>query len=192
MRIRVGSSGARRVAARAVVTMALLFAIVAAVVACSPSDGASVTYPVGSIGPDRTVSPAVGLTRGQIAAALGDQSLVLTDTESPYRPPESAMLATAPRAVYQVTLPNDPQGGYIVVYEFTDASQAAMAAAEQQAYLATGPGRVQSPLGTVHFIRQVGPTVVYYSWLPGNGDDAGGKAIQAALETLGVGYVVPS
>ena len=102
------------------------------------------------------------------------------------------MLATAPRAVYQVTLPADPTGGYIAVYEFTDESGAAMAAAEQQAYLATGPGRVQSPLGTVHVIRQVGTTVVYYAWLPGSGDDAGGKAVQAALETLGVGYPVPS
>ena len=34
------------------------------------------------------------------------------------------------------------------------------AAAEQQAYLATGPGAVQSPLGTVHVLRQVGNTLV--------------------------------
>ena len=183
--------GVARGAARLLALVAIA-AIVVAVAACSPSDGASVTCPVGSIGPDRTVSPAVGLTRGQIAVALGGQNLILTDTESPYRPPESAMLATAPRAVYQVTLPDDPTGGFIVVYEFADASQAAMAAAEQLAYLATGPGRVQSPLGTVHVIRQVGSTVIYYGWLPGNGDDAGGKAVQTALETLGVGYPVPA
>ena len=165
---------------------------VATISACSPSDGASVTYPVGSVGPDRTVSPAVAQTRGQIVQALGGQNLILNDTETPYRPPESAMLATAPRAVYQVTLPKDPTGGYVVVYEFTDSAHAAMAAAEQQAYLATGPGRVQSPLGAVHVIRQAGTTVVYYGWLPGSGDDEGGKAVQAALETLGVGYAVPA
>ena len=170
----------------------VLLAVLGLAAACSPTDGASVTYPVGSVGPDKTVSPAVAGTRGQIVTALGGQNLILTDTESPYRPPESAMLATAPRAVYQVTLPADPNGGYIVVYEFTDASLAARAAAEQQKYLATGPGRVQSPLGTVHVIRQVGTTVVYYGWLPGNGDDAGGKAVQTALETLGVGYPVPA
>ena len=127
-----------------------------AVAACSPTDGAAVTYPVGSIGPDKTVSPAVAQTRGQLVAALGDQNLILNDTVSPYRPPESASLASAPRAVYQVTLPADPNGGFIVVYEFTDTGAAAAAAAEQQAYLATGPGAVQSPLGTVHVLRQVG------------------------------------
>jgi hypothetical protein len=170
---------------------ALAIALVGGIAACSPSDGASATYPVGSVGPDRTVSPAVVQTRGQIAGALGGSNLILNDTISPYRPPESAMLASAPRAVYQVTLPADPTGGYIVVYEFTDTAQAAMAAAEQQAYLATGPGRVQSPQGTVHTIRQVGTTVVYYAWQPAAAtNDPGAAEIQAALETLGVGYPV--
>ena len=138
-----------------------------ALAGCSPTDGAAVTYPVGSVGPDKTVSPAVAQTRGQLVSVLGGQNLILNDTVSPYRPPESASLASAPRAVYQVTLPADPNGGFIVVYEFSDTGQAAAAAAEQQAYLGTGPGAVQSALGTVHVIRQVGSTVVYYSWLPG-------------------------
>ena len=90
-----------------------------------------------------------------------------------------------------MTLPADPTGGFIVVYEFDDTAQAAAAAAEQQAYLATGPGAVQSPLGTRHVIRQVGTTVVYYSWLPGSSKDPGAEAIQVALETLGTGFVVP-
>ena len=165
--------------------------IVAAVAACSPTDGAAVTYPVGSVGPDKTVSPAVAQTRGQLVSALGDQNLILNDTVSPYRPPESASLASAPRAVYQVTLPADPNGGFIVVYEFTDTGSAAAAAAEQQAYFATGPGAVQSPLGTVHVLRQVGNTLVYYSWLPGSSKDPGAQAIQVALETLGNGFAVP-
>lgn len=166
--------------------------LLVALAGCAAGTGATVTYPVASIGPDRTVSPAVSGTRGQIAQAIGQKNLILTDTQTPYRPPESAMLASAPRAVYQVTLPADPTGGYIVVYEFTDSAGAAMAAAEQQAYLATGPGRVQSPLGAVHVIRQVGTTVVYYSWLPGAANDPGAADIQSALETLGVGYLVPA
>ncbi len=171
----------------ALVAMALVAGLV---VACSPTDGAAVTYPVGSVGPDRTVSPAVVQTRGQIAGALGGQNLILNDTSAPYRPPESAMLASAPRAVYQVTLPADPSGGYIVVYEFTDGAQAAMAAAEQQAYLATGPGRIQSPQGAINVIRQVGTTVVFYGWVPGAKNDPGAALIQTALETIGVGYQV--
>lgn len=171
--------------------LALVGAVAVALVACSPTDGAAVTYPVGSVGPDKTVSPAVAQTRGQLVSVLGGQNLILNDTVSPYRPPESASFASAPRAVYQVTLPADPNGGFIVVYEFTDTSQASAAAAELQAYLATGPGAVQSPLGTVHVIRQVGNTVVYYSWLPGSSKDPGAQAIQVALETLGNGFPVP-
>ena len=63
-------------------------------------------------------------------------------------------------------------------------------AAEQQAYLATGPGRIQSPQGTTHVIRQVGTTVVMYSWQPGDSKDPGAADIQAALETLGSGFPV--
>ena len=44
---------------------------------------------------------------------------------------------------------------------------AAAAAAEEQAYLASGPGRVQTPQGTVTVIRQLGTSVILYSWLPG-------------------------
>lgn len=162
------------------------------VAACAADIGATVTYPVASIDPDRAVSPAVIQTRGQVAQALGEKNLILADTQTPYRPPEAAMLASAPRAVYQVTLPADPTGGYIAVYEFTDTAQAAMAAAEEQAYLASGPGRIQSPPGTVNVIRQVGTTVVFYSWLPGAAQDPGAADIQTALEILGVGYPVPA
>lgn len=180
-----------RRSARSVGGVALLAVVVlVALAGCSPSDGAAVTYPVGSVGPDKTVSPAVALTRGELARVLGEKNLILADTISPYRPPESASLASAPRAVYQVTLPADPTGGYIVVYEFPDTALAAAAAAEMQAYLATGPGAVQSPQGTVHVIRQVGTTVVYYGWIPGEAQDPGAGEIQAALEALGSGFPV--
>lgn len=174
---------------RSVVGIALL--AVVAFAGCSPSDGAAVTYPVGSVGPDRTVSPAVAQTRGELARVLGEKNLILADTIAPYRPPESASLASAPRAVYQVTLPADPTDGHIVVYEFSDTAGAAAAAAELQAYLATGPGAVQSPQGTIHVIRQVGTTVVYYGWVPVEAKDPGAADIQAALETLGNGFPVP-
>ena len=68
-------------------------------------------------------------------------------------------------------LPADPTDGFIVVYEFRDTARGRRAAAEQRRYLATGPGRVQSPPGTRHVIRQVGTTVVVYDWLPGAATD---------------------
>lgn len=157
---------------------------------CAAEDGSVTTYPPGSIGPDRTVTPAVAQTRAALVTALGAERLVLREVQTPYRPAEAPLLATAPRAIYQVTLPEDPEKGYIVVYEFLDPGRAAEAAAEQQHYLATGPGKVQTPLGTVHVIRGVGTTVVIYDWFPEAANDPSAPGIETALETLGVGYPV--
>lgn len=137
-----------------------------------------------------TVSPAVNQTRAELVRVLATANLVLSDTQVPVRPAEAPLLVTAPRAVFQVTLPQDPTRGYIVVYEFPDSARAADAAAEEQRYLASGPGRVQTPEGTVHVLRQLGPTVVLYDWLPGVAKDPSAPEIQRALETLGVGYPV--
>ena len=63
-----------------------------------------------------------------------------------------------------------------MVYELRDTARAAEAAAEQQRYLETGPGRVQTPLGTVHVIRGVGTTVILYDWLPGASTDPSAPA----------------
>jgi hypothetical protein len=115
---------------------------------------------------------------------------MLTDSQAAVRPAESPLLADAPRAVFQVILPADPTRGFIVVYEFPDGARAADAAAEEQRYRASGPGRVQTAPGTVHVIRQIGPTVVLYEWLPGAAEDPAAPEIQRALETLGVGYPI--
>ena len=76
------------------------------------------------------------------------------------------------------------------MYEFPDTQRADEAATEQQRYHATGPGRVQTPQGTVHVIRGVGTTVIVYDWLPDAATDPTAPDIQAALETLGIGYPV--
>jgi hypothetical protein len=162
------------------------------VAACGATEAPSFGVPAASVGPGRTVSPAVNQTRIELVRALGEHNLVLTDSQAPVRPAEAPLLAAAPRAVYQVILPKDPSHGFIVVYEFPDPARAAAAAAEEQTYLATGPARVQTPLGTVSIIRQVGSTVILYSWLPAGSKDDSAPGIQAALETLGVGFPVAS
>ena len=180
----------RRLGAIRLVAASVALVLVAA--GCATSDIPSAVPPPPSVGPGMTVTPAVGLTRGEIVTALGAQNLVLADSQAAVRPAEAPRLAAAPRAVYQVQLPKDPTRGFIVVYEFADAARAAAAATEQQAYLGTGPGRVQRPQGTVTVIRQVGSTVVLYDWLPAASQDPSAAGIQAALETLGIGYPVPS
>jgi len=160
---------------------------------CATSPAAVSAPPVvanPSTGPGMAVTPGVALTRGELVRVLGEKNLVLSDSQAPLRPAEAPLLTAAPRAVYQVVLPKDPTKGFIVVYEFPDQASAAAAATQEQAYLATGPGRVQRPQGTVSIIRGVGNTVVFYDWLPGAAEDPAAPGIQAALETLGVGYPV--
>ena len=168
----------------------LLGSVVLVAAACGTTPNQS--FPAVSVAPAKVVSPAVLLTRVELVRVLAQHQLTLTDTQASFRPAEAPLLAAAPRVVYQVVLPKDPQKGFIVVYDFFDPSRAASAAAEEAAYLATGPARVQTPLGTVAIIRQVGSTVVAYPWLPEGAQDDSAPGIQAALETLGIGFSVPN
>ncbi len=178
---------------RGAVTALLGMALVVVVAACSPGGGVSVaSFPAGSLGPVGTVSSAVAQTRAELVRVLGERNLVLRDTEAPFRPPEDAVFTTAPRQVFQVVLPEAPSEGFIVVYEFPDPAAAAEAAADQAAYLASGPARVQSAFGTRHVMRLVGSTVVLYSWVPDGVVDERQREIQPALETLGVGVPIPA
>jgi hypothetical protein len=163
---------------------------VAGIAGCGGVEDSGRSFPIESVGPAQTVTPAVNQTRSELVRVLGEHQLQLSDTQTPVRMAESPLLTTAPRAVYQVVLPKDPDKGYIVVYEFPDAARAAAGAAEQQAYLGSGPGRVQTPQGTVTTIRQVGTTLVLYSWLPAAALDPSAPGVQAALETLGIGFPV--
>jgi hypothetical protein len=178
--------------ARGPAIAALALAAAGVVGACAASEGPITTVPPASVGPARTVSPAVALTRGDLGRVLGERSLNLVDAQVPFRPAEAVTLTDAPRAVYQVVLPEDPGSGFIVVYELLDPQAATEAAREQATYLASGPGRVQSSLSTVDVIRVVGSTVVLYSWIPDEARDPRAPEIQAALETLGLGIDVPS
>lgn len=168
----------------------VLLAVALGVAGCAPSGVPAGSVPSVTVAPALTVSPAVGQTRAELVRALGTANLILADTQAAVRPAEAPLLAAAPRAVFQVTLPADPTRGYIVVYEFSDATRAVEAAAEEQQYLESGPGRVQTPEGTVYVLRQVGSTVVLYEWLPGAAQDPRAPDVQRVLETVGVGYPI--
>jgi hypothetical protein len=122
--------------------------------------------------------------------ALGAANLIVTETANPYRPAESAPLAAAPRNVYQVTLPQDPDEGYVVIYELPTDADAAAAAQAQVDYLASGPGRVQSALGTDHVIQQLGPALIVYDWLPAEAQDPAAPRVGEALRTIGTSFSV--
>jgi hypothetical protein len=144
-----------------------------------------------SVEPVATVSAAVGQTRAAIAAALTREQIELQDTAQPFRNAESRRLAAAPRAVFQAILPDDPDGGYVVVYEFRDSSAAVDAGNEFASYLGTGAGRIQFPTDAQHTIRQLGTTLIVYSWAPSTSPDPGSPKVAAALATLGIGFAPP-
>ena len=145
-----------------------------------------------SVGPPTTVSGATAQTRGEIVAALSSIAVQLGDATRPYLPPESGRLRNAPRAVYQVVLPHQPDSGYAVVYEFPDAASAVDAGNEEAGYLGTGPARVNFPRDELHVLRQLGPTLVLFSWSPSDPDGSTETSVAAALAKLGIGFTVPN
>jgi hypothetical protein len=162
------------------------------VAGCAPNQAAA-SVPVASAGPEATVTAAVNQTRGAIAAALAAAGVTaqLGDSTRPYRPAESGRLRNAPRAVYQVALPDQPDAGFIVVYEFPDSASAVDAGNEEAGYLGTGPARVQFPPEAEHVLQAVGTTLVLYTWLPSASSDPTAGKVADALKGLGIGFSVP-
>jgi hypothetical protein len=189
---RVTLLGRFRSAATRLTLAGLAVAIAALLGGCGiGAAGSPALLPAESVGPAATAGAAAAQTRGVIAAALSSVQVQFGDATRPYRPPESGRLRDAPRAVYQVVLPDQPDAGYIVVYEFPDAAAAVDAGNEEAGYLGTGNGRVQFPLGTQHVIRALGPTLILYSWLPAASSDPTPGKVADALNTIGIGFAVP-
>jgi hypothetical protein len=161
--------------------------------------GCGVAAPQGSVAPpprttptpEPTVTNAVAQTRLQIAGALAAAGFQVSVPTVPFRPPESPRLAAAPRAVFQVVLPNDPTHGYIVVYEFPDAATANIAGGEMASYLGGGPGKVQFTPDTMHVLRQLGTTLIFYSWSPANSPGPDTATVGQALTSVGQGFDIP-
>lgn len=171
--------------------IAILAAIVL-VAGCGAGAARSpVTFPPPSRGPEATVSGAVAQTQVAIAAALAQRSIGLADATERYRTAEPRRLADAPRRVIQAQLPDDPDGGFIVVYEFRDAGAAVDAGNALAGYLGTGAGRVQYPTDARHTIRQVGTTLIFYTWAPSTSPDPASATVAEALATLGIGFAPP-
>jgi len=139
------------------------------------------------------VMAAVAQTRSAIAGALvaGGVSAQLGDATRPYRPAESALLRDAPRAVFQIVLPDQPDAGFIVVYEFPDTASAVNAGNEEAGYLGTGPAKVQFPPDAEHVLQAVGTTLVLYTWSPTASSDPTAGNVADALRHLGVGFAIP-
>jgi hypothetical protein len=174
--------------------VALAIGVAMTLAACGiGAAGSAVSLPVQSVAP-ANVSAAVAQTRGAIAAALAAAGVAapLADATRPYRPAESTRLRSAPRAVYQVLLPDQPDAGFIVVYEFPDAASAVDAGNEEAGYLGTGPAKVQFPREAQQVLQAVGTTLFLYTWAPTASSDPTAGNVAQALKGLGIGFSVPS
>ena len=121
-----------------------------------------------------------------VAEALGSASFQVRDPLTEYRPGESPGLIKVPRRLLQAVLPDEPQGGYVVVYELPSNTEADRTGRDFAAYLASGPGAIQYPRDTQFVIRRLGSTLVFFAWSPTAAAGPRVADMAAALETVGV------
>jgi hypothetical protein len=187
---RCGDAVRRRdvAAPRGVATVAALVVLALALAGCR---AAATRPPEPDPTPRPTISPAVAGTQVQLDGALRARGLVLQPTELTVRPGEPPSLAAVPRTAFRAILPDDPNGGLIVVYELADAGAAAAAATDLAAFVTSGPGRVQYPPDARHVLRQVGSTIVFFPWSPASSPDPRTAEVAAAVATVGTEVPIP-
>lgn len=148
------------------------------------------TYPPAGVTPP----PAAGRTdeaRAAVIQAISAAGLPAGDATQPYRPPEGAWFAAAPRTVVQVSVPNEAGPHFVVLYPFDSAVDAASAAADQAAYVSRGPGNVYFPGDARFTIRVLGSVAVFFAWSPANADPRT-MAVETALGSIGDGVAIPN
>ncbi len=179
-----------RPAGRASAIAALGLGLAVALAGCGIAAPSELPPASPSAVPQASLSGSIELTRGLVEAALKASDFGLIRPQVPYRPPESPALIDIPRAVFQVVLGQDPNGGFLVIYEFPDSPTAWAAGLAQARWLASGPGAIQFPLDERHVLRQLGTTLVTFSWSPSNAPDPRTGEIATALEAVGQGIPV--
>lgn len=135
-----------------------------------------------------TIAPtgqAAEVTRALVVKALQDAAFQVQDPQTVYRPGESPDLVNVPRRLVQAILPEEPQGGYVLVYELPSANEADRVGRDFRAYLGSGPGAIQYPRDTQFVLRRVGQTLVFFPWSAEASPDARVAEMAAALETVG-------
>ncbi len=145
--------------------MAAALVVVPLIVGCAPATSGQ----GGGQPPTPRITPQASFTT-QIASgvavtrqALAARGIRLDPPIVPYRPAEPPGIAEAPRAILQAGI-GDPEGGYVMVYEFADAATASARGAELAEYLASGFGQTNYPLDAQFSLAQVGGTLIFTWW----------------------------
>ena len=177
----------RRRGLRLAAASAALAGLLAACAGSGPAAGTAAPIPT----PQPSTSAAVAATVTQLDAALRASGLVVASTLTTVRPAEPPSFAGVARWPFHVVLPDDPAGGFFVVYEFAAPALAAAGGRDLAAYISSGPGRVQYTPDVRFVLRQVGPTLVFYPWSPASSPDPRTPDLAAALASVGSGVPIP-
>jgi hypothetical protein len=153
----------------------------------APADRASEPPPTAR----PTPSPAVQTTLVQLDGALRASGLALESTLTTIRPAEPPSFVGVARWPFHAVLPDDPAGGYFVIFEFADPALAADGGRDLAAYVTSGPGRVEYPPDVRFVLRQVGSTLVFYPWSPASSPDPRTPDVAAALASVGSEVPIP-
>lgn len=135
-----------------------------------------------------TIAPtgqAAEVTHGLVTRALETAAFQVRDPQTVYRPAESAALVDVPRRLVQAVLPEEPLGGYVVIYELPSANEADRVGRDFLSYLGGGTGAIQYPRDSKFVLRRVGQTLVFFPWSAEASPDARVAEMAAALETVG-------
>jgi hypothetical protein len=138
-----------------------------------------------------SASVAVDGTLAQLDRALRANGLFVESTLTAIRPAEPPSFAGVPRWPFHVVLPDDPAGGYFVIYEFPGAALAADGGRDLAVYISGGPGRVQYAPDIRFVLRQVGSTLVFYPWSPASSPDRRTPDLAASLASVGTDVPIP-
>jgi hypothetical protein len=138
-----------------------------------------------------TAPATVEATLGQLESAARATGLVVESTLTEVRPAEPPSFAAVARWPFHALLPDDPAGGFFVIYAFPSAALAADGARDLAAYITSGPGRVQFPPDVRFVLRQVDATLVFYPWSPASSPDPKTADLAAAIATVGTEVPIP-
>jgi hypothetical protein len=171
-------------------SLALLAVLATLAAGCTPGTTRTTFPPAGFTPPQ--AGTATDAARQELLGALGELGLLAADAQRPYRPTEGPLLAWAPRTTLQVTLPDDPNHGFVIIYAFGSPQAAATAAKDHAAYVASSIGRVNFSRDTRHVLRIVGSSVVSFAWTPEAAPDPRTRSIEDALLRIGSGVPIPA
>ena len=171
------------------IAAAALAAAAVALAACGPGRQGP-TYPPAGATPV-TATTETAAAREAVVGALASTALVIPANSQPYRPPEGAWFAGAPRSIVELDAPAGGPVGYVVLYGFGSSADAATAAADQAAFVSRATSRVYFASDSHFVLRVLGSAVVFLTWSPAR-DDARLAAVEQALDAVGQGVPIPA